>query len=162
MLIWNSVSTMACMYELMKVTMTAGVTNSGHAYIRDQKKPKLVEWQRAIAEGARRAIGPYPPERGPMRVNGVFVMPRPKAHYRVDGSIKNSAPIYCTTKPDEDKLRRALLDALTEAAVFVDDAQVVEGLTVKRYVTSGEAPGVIVGIETIENATYGDAMAGLP
>ena len=49
------------------------------------------------------------------------------------------------TKPDLDKLARAVLDALTGVA-FNDDAQVVALACQKRYALTGEQPGVLVTI----------------
>lgn len=43
---------------------------------------------------------------------------------------------------DEDKLRRNLLDALTQSGLLADDALVVGGFNLKRYVEPGEQPGV--------------------
>lgn len=43
---------------------------------------------------------------------------------------------------DEDKLRRNLLDALTQSALLADDALVVGGQTWKRFCAQDEEPGV--------------------
>lgn len=131
-----------------KGSMTAGKTADGRVYVRDQKRPKLIEWQRDIAMAAREAIGAFPPLQGPVRVSATFMLPRPKAHYRANGELRLDAPVYCITKPDEDKLRRALLDALTQAAVFKDDSQVCDGRTSKLYANG--APGAVVTVESIE------------
>jgi hypothetical protein len=44
---------------------------------------------------------------------------------------------------DEDKLRRNLLDALTQSHVLADDALSVGGQTWKRWCCDGEEPGVL-------------------
>jgi Holliday junction resolvase RusA-like endonuclease len=43
---------------------------------------------------------------------------------------------------DEDKLRRNLLDALTQSALLADDSQVIGGVNFKRWTQDGEDPGV--------------------
>lgn len=44
---------------------------------------------------------------------------------------------------DEDKLRRNLLDALTQSALLKDDAQVVGGQNWKRWCELGEPAGIL-------------------
>ena len=54
---------------------------------------------------------------------------------------------------DEDKLRRNLLDALTQSGLLADDSQVVGGQTWKRFVRPGEDAGVefvVVGVRHLE------------
>lgn len=74
----------------------------------------------------------------------VFLFPRPKAHFNSKGALKPSAPEYKTTKPDIDKLARAVLDSLTLAGVFKDDAFVYTLSTQKRYCIGNEQPGVMI------------------
>ena len=55
-----------------------------------------------------------------------FMFARPKSHYGTGANareIKRSAPAYKSTRPDLDKLVRAVLDSLT-GIVFVEDSQV--------------------------------------
>lgn len=77
-------------------------------------------------------------------VSLVFLFPRPKAHFNSKGALKPSAPEYKTTKPDIDKLARAVLDSLTLAGVFRDDALVYSLTLQKRYCIGQEAPGVMI------------------
>lgn len=73
---------------------------------------------------------------GPVRLDAVFVMPRPKHHFgtgRNAGRLKASAPVYCCTRPDLDKLLRALLDGLVDSGLIRDDDQVVEVVARKHY-----------------------------
>jgi crossover junction endodeoxyribonuclease RusA len=74
-------------------------------------------------------------------------MPRPKDHYgtgRNSGTVKPSAPINPASMPDLDKLVRCICDALTDAGVWKDDAQVCVLVAAKRY-TNG-LPGVLIQI----------------
>ena len=72
---------------------------------------------------------------GPVSVDLVFLMPRPKSHYgtgKQQGTVKLSSPDYHTSKPDIDKLARCVLDALTGVA-WLDDSQVVSMNVIKTY-----------------------------
>lgn len=109
-------------------------------------------WQNAItAEAALH--GPPEPLNGPCRVEVLFLMPRPKGHFGAKG-LRPSAPKTPDRKPDLDKLERALLDALTVAGFWRDDAQVCDINSRKRYAGkehtgSNGLPGVLVSVETL-------------
>lgn len=66
----------------------------------------------------------------PVSVHITFLMPRPK-------TVKRHMP---TVPPDIDKLCRAVLDALTDVGVWVDDSQVVDLGATKIY-----ASGIHIG-----------------
>jgi Holliday junction resolvase RusA-like endonuclease len=53
---------------------------------------------------------------------------------------------------DEDKLRRNLLDALTQSGLLADDALVIGGTNVKRFAGEGEDAGVRFSV-TVEKAS---------
>ena len=72
----------------------------------------------------------------PVSVRITFLMPRPK-------TVKRHMP---TVPPDIDKLCRAVLDALTDAGVWVDDSQVVDLGATKIY-TSGIHVGAHITVE---------------
>ena len=80
---------------------------------------------------------------GPVFVEMIFYMPRPKGHYRTGkfaGELKPNAPVYCSTTPDVDKLCRSTLDGLSTATggcVLADDNLVVGLVAEKRYVNTG-------------------------
>lgn len=64
---------------------------------------------------------------GPVNLSVDFYFPRPKSHYRTGkhaGTLRDDAPVYVATKPDLDKLLRAVGDALT-GVVLRDDSQIV-------------------------------------
>ncbi|HXF73588.1 MAG TPA: RusA family crossover junction endodeoxyribonuclease, partial [Actinomycetota bacterium] len=73
-----------------------------------------------------------------LHVEATFYLRRPK----------RGAPIYPVRRPDLDKLTRGLLDALTAASVFGDDAQVVDLIVRKRYAAE---PRVEVSVETLDH-----------
>jgi Holliday junction resolvase RusA-like endonuclease len=75
---------------------------------------------------------------GPVRVRIVFNRSRPKS--------KRKKAMYAATRPDIDKLARAVLDAMT-GIVFVDDAQVAGLIAEKRY---ADRASVEITVEEIE------------
>jgi crossover junction endodeoxyribonuclease RusA len=77
---------------------------------------------------------------GGVAVSLGFVLPRPKS------MPKKTRPHM--TRPDVDKLARAVLDALI-GVTFHDDGQVVGLACDKRYAALGEQPGVTVSLVTV-------------
>lgn len=111
----------------------------------DNKKP-LKDWrtdvvlacQRAV-EAAADVVWPLP---GPLDVRLVFAMPRP---------ARPKWP-WPAVKPDIDKLERAVLDAMTDAGVWNDDAQVVHLDTWKAYPSADlgqHVPGVRITVHRV-------------
>jgi crossover junction endodeoxyribonuclease RusA len=94
---------------------------------------ELLPYRAHIAAVAMQRKPPDWSRDGAMCVEAVFYLPRPKNHYRTKGGIRPAAPWHPTTKPDGDKLLRALLDALTTAGIWWDDSQVTELHAWKRY-----------------------------
>ena len=71
----------------------------------------------------------------PVRVDALFVFPRPKSHYRTGryaDLLREDAPVWCATKPDADKLARAIGDALS-GVLLRDDNLIVEWKIRKVY-----------------------------
>lgn len=91
------------------------------------------------------------PVNGPVAVNLIFFMPRPKSHFRTGRNaelLRDAAPDVPITTPDIDKLSRAVLDALTGVA-YRDDSQVVELRAFKNYTT--DTPCAVITIKDLEN-----------
>lgn len=86
----------------------------------------------------------------PIRLRVRFVMPRPKAHYKKDGTLKPNAPVFHIKDPDTTKLLRALEDALT-GIVWWDDNRVCQQFAEKFYVGEGEVIGAHITIECIRD-----------
>ena len=103
---------------------------------------ELKGWRQAVTEIAI-AAGASRWE-GPVMVMLEFRFDRPKGHWGKRGLVP-SAPAEKTTKPDVDKLSRALLDALWPC--WGDDAQVVELHARKRFCHQGELPGALVLVQ---------------
>lgn len=95
---------------------------------------KLKPWRQQIADEAT-ALN-LPTVSGPVEVEATFCLRRPKGHYgtgRNADLLKATAADYVATRPDIDKLSRALLDALKQAGVYRDDGQVAVLIAQKRY-----------------------------
>ena len=119
------------------------------------------KWQDAVAWTFMQVYGRPVPITGPVRIELVFRMARPRSHYRIEKGrisphVKSTAPIWHISRPDSGKLRRAVEDALTGLA-WLDDSQVCEANELKVY---GEPPGGQIKIwEILENTV---AAGGRP
>jgi crossover junction endodeoxyribonuclease RusA len=102
----------------------------------------LKGWEQAI-RGASRASKNVEKIVGPVEIHLAFHMPRLKSHYRTgkySHLLKDSAPFWHTTKPDIDKLERAVFDGLTNIC-YGDDATVAKNGAIKFY---SDTPGVLI------------------
>lgn len=89
---------------------------------------------------------------GPVAVRLTFWLPRPKGHWRTGRNahlLRDSAPTFPATKPDVDKVIRSTLDALGEAGLWHDDAQVVELTASKVYAMPEQPPGARIEVEAL-------------
>lgn len=105
-------------------------------------------WRAEVAGealGARLALG-CAVEPGPVAVTLVFMMPRPKSHLRKGGGLAKGAPLRPTAKPDLDKLKRCVGDALV-GTVIVDDSQIVQVVAAKFF--TADTPGVLVRVDAM-------------
>jgi crossover junction endodeoxyribonuclease RusA len=117
----------------------------------DDNAKKLKPWREQVTLTAKalRPVWLREPINGPVGVGLVFVRRRPRSHLRTDGrTLSAAATRYPDTKPDVDKLERAILDGLTDVA-FVDDARVVSLCSVKRWAEAGEPEKVLVEITAL-------------
>jgi Holliday junction resolvase RusA-like endonuclease len=92
-------------------------------------------WKQQVAGAAAAAKPDDELLAGPLVVELVFVLARPKGHYgtgRNATTVRAGAPARPITKPDVDKLSRAVMDACT-GVVWRDDAQVVDKRARKAY-----------------------------
>ena len=90
-----------------------------------ESSPYVDPWRERVALAARAAHGGQLD--GALHVTVCFSLPRPKGHYRTGRNahlLRDGAPDYPTTRPDLDKLTRAILDALT-GVWWADDSLVV-------------------------------------
>lgn len=88
----------------------------------DNRKTK--PWKQEIAGAANKAMGELAPTFGPVQIHCDFYFARPKS--------LNKSILQKTTRPDVDKLIRAVLDALT-GIVYADDSQVTAVSAAKLF-----------------------------
>lgn len=112
-----------------------GYVVGGRAVIVDDNKDELKAWRGRVAAAASVHFKGDRIDEGPVVVLLTFGMPR-------GSSVRREFP---TVRPDLDKLMRAVLDALTEAGVWRDDAQVIDAYPRKRY---SDRPGVEIRVGT--------------
>lgn len=100
--------------------------------------PKYREW-RGLAEAALKArpLSPYPVDRaGPIKVTTEVVFAKPK-------TTKLAFP-----RGDLDNLEKGIWDAITVSGRhWVDDNQIVESRTTKRWALGDEDPGYHITVE---------------
>ncbi len=117
----------------------AFVNPKTHKPIYSSMTPAVREWRQMVKNYlALNWCGS--PFDGPIAASLIFVFPRVK-----------SAPkrVFHTVSPDEDKLCRAILDALTKSAAIADDARVFAPTPIGIY---GDEPGVHICLMEIEGA----------
>lgn len=128
-----------------------GVHNGRGVMVESSKRVK--PWRSDVKEAARKAcesagfVGErLPAFSGPIRVEMIFTLPKPK-------SAPKSRTTYPDKKPDLSKLVRSTEDALVEVAVIEDDARIVSTLSAKRYPNEGpdalDSPGVVIRIDQV-------------
>lgn len=109
-----------------------------------ENSPRTAPWRERVAGAARRLT--VSGLAGPVGVEVTLTVERPPSHYLTrrgeDGLLALSAEGRRRPLPhmrsrgiggDVDKLARVILDALEDAGVLTDDAQVVELLARKTY-----------------------------
>ena len=98
--------------------------------------PALRTWREIVADAARESYGNHVPLDQPCTIQAIFYLPKP-AHpkFPVPG-----------TKPDGDKLLRAIQDAL-EGIVVTNDSRFVSGTYYKQYAVGDMVPGVNVLVD---------------
>jgi len=121
-----------------------------------RKAHRLKRWRETIAMTAMRVVQRDNWQRvaGPVNLCCEFVFTRPKSHFvggdRMRGRLTAKAPSHHVGYPDQDKLLRAVGDALTGIA-YDDDSQVVshDG-SLKRWSHSALGrPGVRVTVRRL-------------
>ena len=100
----------------------------------------LPAWRKAVTFAAVQAIADagWVSEDGPAQVTVSFYLERP-------ATVKIANRPSPVKPPDVDKLARGVLDALSDAGVWGDDAQCVK-LTVMKFYADTRDPGCVVEI----------------
>lgn len=118
---------------------------SGQVIARVYDDSSAEGWKSCIAFHANEHVPDVPLE-GPVRVDAVFLFPRPQ--YLLKKKCPDG-PIRHTAKPDRDNLDKALLDVLKTLGFFRDDSQVCDGGIKKFYVAREGISGAHVRIMQI-------------
>ena len=123
-----------------------------------ESSAKVKPWRMAVKYAALNEISMldwiYQPMTGAIVLEVTFRLPRPKGHYgtgRNAGLLKPSAPWFPAGRPDLDKLLRSTFDALGEAGVWGDDAQVVKVYGSKEYATDYAPTGATIRVKSVRN-----------
>lgn len=117
----------------------------------DANKERLKSWRAEASGAAQLAMDGSSPLAGPVYVEIEFIFERLRAHFGTGknaAKVKSSAPHWQTSKPDADKIERSTFDALT-GIIYVDDAQIAQHKTTKRYAAPGEAVGAWIAISPL-------------
>jgi Holliday junction resolvase RusA-like endonuclease len=101
---------------------------------------------------------PAEPLTGPVRVDTVFYLPRPK---KMMTAKYPDGPVLHVAKPDRDNCDKPILDALTKAGWWSDDCQVCAGEIVKVYASKRGTPGAQITVSVVANdgGLFGDLTA---
>lgn len=149
-------SGLACLFRVSGLPIPQGhvrtVTKGGRTWS-FHGSPGLKDWRAAVQDMAALAMRGQPGVyQGPVAVAITFHLPRPKAHLRANGQVKDSAPRWPSTRPDLDRLARAVLDAISLAPgpILADDSLVVSLEAGKAYCEPGEGPGATVFVCDVE------------
>lgn len=103
-------------------------------------------WKSDVKDKAVERMDGWPPLSGPLRVEMLFWVRRPKGHFGSGRNlevVKESSPRFPTVKPDLLKLARAVEDAMT-GIVYGDDAQIVTEVLRKRYTVEAERVEIVI------------------
>jgi crossover junction endodeoxyribonuclease RusA len=133
-----------------------------HFPIITESNRKVASWQQLVAEAASHALQQRPIEERALlwatlgvRVSIAFYLPRPKKHHTRGVFVP-----HCT-RPDVDRLTRAVLDALTHVVIH-DDKQVTELLAGKYYAEVDGPARVDVRVEPAPGRVMHIPAAPLP
>ncbi len=109
------------------------------------KDPKTRTWEanasRLLTALIPEALAEEMREGGPVILDTIFFLRRPKSRSRKKDP---DGPLWHTSTPDEDNLRKALKDALR--SLWKDDRQVCAGVTAKFYAGKAEQPRILLRI----------------
>jgi len=116
-------------YGIPKSQPRPRLGRGGFAY----NPPTAKAWKRAIKRLLASEGYPEEPLTGPVTMSLMFRMPRPPSHYLRGGGLKKSTKREHLQTPDIDNLVKAVLDAMTDLGVWVDDCNVIHLEVHKRW-----------------------------
>lgn len=119
----------------------------GNRIVLVESSKQLPEWRRGLVSALQEHVDNHTPPK-PAHVTLTFLLPRPKAHYDTRGHVKERfAHVAHTSRPDLDKLTRAVFDALTIAGIVEDDSHITTTVIAKRYADDPKDTGVCITVE---------------
>lgn len=126
--------------------------DGSHGVAMAESSRDVKSWRQQVAAVAFATMLGRPAIIGPVRVELHFFRARPKGHYgsgKNATAIKGSAPPHPISKPDVDKLSRAVCDALT-GIVWRDDSQVIQLVACKHWGEPARCEVIVVDATTQE------------
>ncbi|WP_373887218.1 RusA family crossover junction endodeoxyribonuclease [Actinomyces bowdenii] len=137
-------------FEVLGMPITEG---SHRAYVRGgrpvvvhDRAAELAAWRSAVRAASLQAAeeANWPLNyNGPVSVNVTFRLPHPK---------RPMHPVWACTKPDLDKLERAISDSLSpyrQTGVLKDDSRISRWVAEKIYAASPELVGAHIRVSTL-------------
>lgn len=124
------------------------IPTRGRPVLVEGNRAKLKPYRSLVAMACAEAMQGAELLVGPVALKLFLYFPRPLAHYvagKRERGLRADAPWRVATRPDAEKVARAVCDALTGVA-FRDDAQVAELEVVKVY---GDPPRTEVQLAPI-------------
>lgn len=124
----------------------------GNRVVITSANPKLKSWRAKMTEALReeaerRNISDYS---GAAAMLVTFVLPRPASHLTSKGELTKSAPEAHLSKPDLDKLVRAVGDAISDAGIWRDDSVLMSLQAAKYYSDAFLEPGVTIVVDLLD------------
>ena len=138
---------------------TRAFASGQRVVVTHDRGPELAAWRIKVAhaaEAAAEAAYWEPRHDGPVEVWAEFRLPRPK-------SVPKSRK-HAQTKPDLDKLQRAIGDALApykRPGVLRDDSRIVAWSAVKRYADDAHPVGVMVRVSKAQDHLTGQFLTSV-
>lgn len=138
---------------------TRAFASGQRVVVTHDRGPELTAWRIKVAhaaEAAAEAAYWEPRYDGPVEVWAEFRLPRPK-------SVPKSRK-HAQTKPDLDKLQRAIGDALApykRPGVLRDDSRIVAWSAVKRYADGTHPAGVTVRVSKARDYLTGQVITSV-
>ncbi len=119
-------------------------SKTGKMFVREQSSKTLTPWRQDVKAAAELARAGCDTLTGPIVLTVDLFMPRP-------ASVSVRKRPYPSVMPDLDKLLRGIGDALRQAGVYKDDAQVVAIRATKRYAdeSAERSPGAWITIAEV-------------
>lgn len=133
-----------------------GGVPTGRVAVIESSHDRVKSWRQAVIDEVKANNLAGAGLAGPLAVAMVFALPRPKGHFRTGRNahlLRDGAPARPIGTPDLSKLIRSTEDALTDAGVWGDDAQVAE-LTAGKLYAGDEGqllavPGALITIRQV-------------